>query len=180
MLTTSHSFFLPSHEESLTRLSVTDWEEHVQRMSSEPPAAVCAAVCPAEVGNGKLWCVPISLSPCPSPLSSSDALSTHRKCICLNFLWICKIETRCSRAASLSLPSLHPVHSSGLLSCLNKQKNFKKAIFSLVKTCPFLCNYTVNTHVTHFWQCLVFVPNSREPGNYNSCQYKKHSRVMSE
>ena len=100
----------------------------------------CSVLQAAEVSNGKLWralLLPLASSPnpiIPSPLFLMlSALSfTRRKCICLRFLWICKIKTSWRDAAG-SLDA----QCCGVLSCLNKQKNFKKAISPLLKVVHF-------------------------------------------
>lgn len=110
------------------------------RMLSEHAVLQCAASC-----RGEEWKVvtcppsPISLitqshHPLPSPffLMLSALSFTRRKCICLRFLWICKIKTSWRRdAARLD------AQCRGVLSCLNKQKNFKKAISPLLKVVHF-------------------------------------------
>lgn len=83
------------------------------RMLSEHAVLQCELQA-AEARNGKLWRVsppPISLITqshhMPSPLSSWCSLSfTRRKCICLRFLWICKIKTSWREDAAQPLPAL--------------------------------------------------------------------------
>ena len=68
----------------------------------------CSVLQAAEVRNGKLWRAPLlPLASSPNPIIPSplflmlSALSfTRRKCICLRFLWICKIKTSWRRDAA--------------------------------------------------------------------------------